>query len=137
MPISATSALGHEMRHTVASAQSIMVSVSYADESPLAFGYFEIRAMTDDALVQTGQTDAKGRLVFVPQATERYRVRVFSDDGHGIDIVVPVDAAGLATGLERPIFERYARAIAGVGLLLGLFGAIALLRCGRGHPKST
>jgi nickel transport protein len=128
-------ALGHEIAHRVERAEAVILTLSFADQTPLAFAYYEVRGQGDDALLQLGQTDAGGRLSFVPHADGEYRVRVFSDDGHGLDIVVPIDAAGLPTQSGSPIVERYARPVLGVGVLLGVFGVVALLRCGRRSPN--
>lgn len=128
-------ALGHEIAHRVERTEAVIVTLAFADQAPLAFAYYEVRARSDDALLQLGQTDAGGRLSFVPQAAGEYRVRIFSDDGHGLDIVVPIDATGLPMQQGRPVVERYAKPVLGVGVLLGAFGVLALLRCGRRSPN--
>jgi hypothetical protein len=51
---------------------------------------------------------------------------VFSEDGHGLDIALETGPGWTLAGAERPLFERYARVLVGVGVLLGIFGAISL-----------
>jgi nickel transport protein len=73
-----------------------------------------------------GRTDALGRLVFVPDRPGLWRVRVFSEDGHGADFTVETGPMGQVVTAERSLFDRYLRLIVGVAVILGLFGALRL-----------
>jgi hypothetical protein len=84
---------------------------------------------------QVGRTDRNGRIVFVPDRPGTWRVRAFSEDGHGVDETVAVDAvAGPRRGSPA---DRTSRIIAGLGIILGLFGGIALFYRRRGAGLRT
>ena len=79
-------------------------------------------------MFQSGRTDVLGRITFLPDQAGEWRVKVYSEDGHGVDLVLPLDEHSEASGMDQPLFTRYARIVAGVGIILGVFGLISLVR---------
>ena len=73
-----------------------------------------------------GRTDAQGRIAFLPDQAGKWRVKAISEDGHGLDLTLTTDAAAALAGSDKPFYERYGRIVAGVALILGLFGFISL-----------
>lgn len=118
-------ALAHELQHEVSQGQAVVIRLSYADGTPFAFEAYEIYAKDEKLPVQAGRTDAKGRIAFLPERAGAWRIKAYSEDGHGLDIALSTDAAGLVAS-DQPLYERYARILVGLGLILGLFGFISL-----------
>lgn len=93
-------AAAHHVRHEVARGEAVVVSLAYGDGSPLAYDRYDIFAEGAETPYQSGNTDAGGRIVFMPDRTCVWRVKVFSEDGHGADFTIeagPAKAAAAET----------------------------------------
>src|SRR5690606_33424790 len=98
----------------------------FPDDSKFSFESFEIRAPGDSAVFQKGRTDQLGRVALLPDRPGPWKVRVYSDDGHGADVTVEVASDRALRNYSRSLFDRYARAFTGAGFILGIFGLIQL-----------
>jgi nickel transport protein len=116
----------HDLQHSTTSAQAVVLRLTYTDAKPFAFEGYEVYRQGDKLPYQVGRTDAQGRVAFLPDRAGAWRVKVFSEDGHGLDIALSADAAAQVTATDKPVFERYGRIAVGVALILGLFGFISL-----------
>jgi nickel transport protein len=145
----------HHVHHQVTRGEAVVVALAYGNGSPLAFDRYEIFAGDGESPYQSGKTDAQGRMVFLPDHVGIWRVKVFSEDGHGADFsfeagpaaqevrepdaVEPADeAAGpdepalntwtpeVAAAEQKNFIERYALPVAGLGIIFGLFGLFSL-----------
>jgi nickel transport protein len=123
---SAAPAYGHEVLHQVARLEAVIVTLRYADGSPFAYEQYEVLPPSSATPFQTGRSDAAGRVVFLPDRPGDWRVKASSEDGHGIDLTVTVDAAGAAAAKPRSLWERSSRLVIGVALLFGIFGVFTL-----------
>ncbi len=120
-------AIAHQVLYDVSRGEAVIVALSYGDGSPLARERYDLYCDEEETPVQSGYTDAEGRVVFLPGREAIWRVRIFTDDGHGADFnfeagpstTVPVE-------LNKPLVERYAGLVAGVGIIFGVFGLLAL-----------
>ncbi|HZV53513.1 MAG TPA: hypothetical protein VFF82_01130 [Rhodocyclaceae bacterium] len=124
-----SSAGAHEVHHVVASTGAVMVSLNYADGSPFAYEKYELYSEGKDVPVQVGNTDAAGRVVFVPDMTKQWRLKAYSADGHGVDTrfdAPTVQSATPAADASEP--GRLWRLVTGLALLFGLFGLYQLFR---------
>jgi nickel transport protein len=119
-------ARAHDLQHQVETGPPMTLHFFFPDESKFSFENFEIMAPGDSMVFQKGRTDALGRVLLAPDRPGAWRVRVFSDDGHGADVTVDVDAARTLKTYSRSLFDRYSRAFAGAGFILGAFGFINL-----------
>lgn len=128
----------HEVDHAITREGAVVV---HLDEEgvPFARESYQVFRPGEDTPFQTGRTDAQGRLAFLPDRTGAWRVRAFSEDGHGVDLAVPVDRldAAPATGVAGGgIFSGAgARAwgiTAGVAAILVIFGGLWMLLRSRG-----
>jgi nickel transport protein len=127
----------HGMLHEAGSAEAIIVRFAYPGADPPVFEAYEVHAPGDEAPFQAGRTNALGELSFRPDRPGRWRVRVYTEDGHGTVVDLEVDEAG---GLD-PLVGGHAhehdlgqRVFAGLGYLLGAFGLLALWRARRARP---
>ncbi len=119
-------AWAHDLQYTVSEGQAVVVRLSYADDSPFAFEGYEIYPDGEKLPVQVGRTDARGRIAFLPEKAGRWRIQAMSEDGHGASFTLTTDAAAGVVGSDKPVYERYGRIVAGVALILGLFGFLSL-----------
>lgn len=116
----------HDLQYTTTSAQAVVLRLTYTDAKPFAFEGYEVYRQADKLPYQVGRTDGQGRVAFLPDRAGAWRVKVFSEDGHGLDVSLQTDAAAQVVAADKPVFERYGRIVAGVALILGLFGFISL-----------
>lgn len=116
----------HDLQHTVSGAQAVVIKMFYVDNTPFAFEGYEIYREGEKLPFQVGRTDGQGRIAFLPDRAATWRVKAFSEDGHGRDFKVSTDAAAQVSGSEKPAFERYGRIAVGVAVILGLFGILNL-----------
>lgn len=120
----------HEVHHRVEATGAVVVSLSYADGKPFAFEKYALYPAGQDMPVQVGNTDAAGRVSFLPGTTEKWRLQATSADGHGIDLEFTTPATAASTGMApaAPATEMPRWQLAGFGLALifGLFGLVQL-----------
>ena len=119
-------ALAHDLQYTVVGGQAVVIKLFYADNTPFTFEGYEIFRDGEKLPYQVGRTDSQGRIAFLPDRAADWRVKAFSEDGHGLDFKLSTDAAAALAGSEKPIFERYSRIFIGVAFILGLFGLLSL-----------
>lgn len=124
----------HDLQYTVAGGQAVVVKLFFVDNTPFTFESYEIYREGEKLPYQVGRTDSMGRIAFLPDRAATWRVKAFSEDGHGLDFKLSTDAAALLTGSEKPAYERYGRVVVGVALILGLFGALSLFVRKRHKP---
>jgi nickel transport protein len=125
-----TSVGAHELRHTITRSDAVIIELFYADSTPFDFHQYEVYRDGEDLPFQVGQTDALGRVVFVPDQEGTWRLRAFSEDGHGADFTfetdAETDAGGAAVQSDQPLIRRYTMIFVGVGIILGAFGVFSL-----------
>ncbi len=73
-----------------------------------------------------GRTDAAGRVVFLPDGHSDWRLRAFSDDGHGLDQHFEASAPAQPGTAPNDAAPDRTLAVLGGGLLLALFGLYQL-----------
>jgi nickel transport protein len=117
----------HEVHHAIAATNAVAMSLTYADGSPFAYEKYELYAEGKEVPVQVGNTDAAGRVVFIPGETKQWRLKAYSADGHGVDLRFesPAVQAGAAVTADAGP-GRATLALFGLGLILAAFGAYQL-----------
>jgi nickel transport protein len=130
----------HEVVHEVDRGRAVAVQVRHDDGAPLGDAAFEVFAPGEREVPHLmGRTDRRGWLAFVPDAPGSWRVRVFDDTGHGLDVAVEVTAAapGGPPAAAPGATARYVlRPIAGVVAIAAVFGALVLLQRRRAAPRA-
>lgn len=116
----------HEVRHRIEAAGAVVVSLSYADGQPFAYEKYALYPAGQDTPVQVGNTDAQGRIAFVPGAVKQWRLTATSADGHGVnqEFAAPATETRAATATES--LPRWLLAGFGLSLIFGLFGLFQL-----------
>lgn len=119
----------HEVHHTIAATNAVSIALNYADGSPFAYEKYELYPEGKDVPAQVGNTDAAGRVVFIPGDARQWRLKAFSADGHGVDLrfASPAAQGDAAVAIDAGVGpSRTALALLGLGLILALFGAYQL-----------
>lgn len=119
-------AWAHDLQYTVTGGQAVVVKLFFADNTAFSFETYEIYPEGEKLPVQVGRTDARGHIAFLPDKAGKWRIKVISEDGHGLDFTLATDAAAALADSDKPFYERYGRIVVGVALILGLFGFINL-----------
>lgn len=119
-------ARAHDLQHTVAQSTAVVVRIAYPDGRPFSFEAYEVLRTGGTVPVQVGRTDLDGRIAFAPGRPGEWRVKAYSEDGHGVDLTLTTTASGILAGADRTVYERYTRVLVGVGLILGVFGLLNL-----------
>jgi len=122
----ATPVQAHDLQYSVGGGQTVVIRTFYVDNSPFTFEGYEIYRDGEKLPYQVGRTDSQGRIAFLPDRADTWRIKATSEDGHGLDFKLSTDAAATLSGTEKPFFERYARIAVGVAVILGLFGFLNL-----------
>ncbi len=126
-------AAGHDLRYQTESGHAVIIHLSYGEDLPFSFESYEIRRQEDSWPYQSGRTDARGRIAFLPDSPGLWRVKAFSEDGHGVEFDLETGADQSITTEGKSLFERHGPMVAGVALILGLFGLLSLYA--RRKPK--
>ena len=115
----------HQLTHAVQTGTAVVVELRYGDGSPFGYEAAEVFRPGESVPFLAGRTDANGRLAFVPDRGGEWRVRAFSEDGHGADLTVAAGAGGVAApAVDDPgVLGRLA---VGLSLLFGAFGLWSL-----------
>lgn len=138
----------HGIHHKVTHGDTIVVELTHAGGAPFAGARYQVFRPGESGVFQSGVTDPRGRIAFVPDHEGGWRVRAFSEDGHGVDLVVeaapPPTPAGVSTGApadapadtaaDAPVEAtttdsrrgRGARIVMGVVAIFAIFGGVAL-----------
>ncbi len=143
-------ALAHDVQAVIAEGPPRQVTLTYGDGEPFAYEAFELRASgapLTDAPLQAGRTSETGVIVLEARPDEALalRLRAFSADGHGIDMLMPAPrraahpratpAAALTPAAT--VGERLARGAAGVGVIGALYGLWLVVRRRRRPATAT
>nr|WP_321267364.1 hypothetical protein [uncultured Sulfurimonas sp.] len=113
----------HNLNHNISQKQSIVISFSFAQEDDFSFQSYEVYAPNSEIPFAVGRTDALSRLSFLPNIQGKWRVKAFSEDGHGKVVEVEVDEQ-MQTKADANHTYTFEKALIGIMLLLGVFGLI-------------
>lgn len=126
----------HEVRYSITRGVAYILDFYYPDGTKFAFESYEIyKPSNEKSAYQVGRTDEHGVISFVPDTVGRWKVRAFSDDGHGTSVEVDITEDSVVKGRKIDFFERFAKPIFGTGLILILFSIIHLFVRRRSYAK--
>lgn len=87
------SAFAHEVQHEIRQARATVITLTFADGQPFGGEAFEAAPLGTGQPVLSGRTDPQGRAVILAEVPGSWRLRAWSDDGHGVDLRFEVAAA--------------------------------------------
>lgn len=131
--LASAGALAHGVDYHVDRTEAVVVRFSSDHEAVMADAGYRVFSPDGRTLFVQGRTDALGRAMFIPDAAGTWRVLLATDDGHGAEVEVIVDAGQVAVvDPDRSVrmggMDRLTATAAGVGYVLGLGGLLALWR---------
>ncbi|MBD3336609.1 MAG: ABC transporter permease [Candidatus Eisenbacteria bacterium] len=124
--LAAPAAGAHDLHYEVIDAPATTVRFQFGDGQPFSFEAYEVYAPGQDVPHQVGRTDSMGRLSFIPHQAGAWRIRVASEDGHGMSITLETDSVDPVVPAPSAGSDRTVRIVAGVGIVLGVFGIVSL-----------
>lgn len=129
-------AQAHEVHHRIDATGAVVVTLTYANGAPFAYEKYALTPVGQETPQQVGNTDALGRIAFLPGAMVQWRLVANSADGHGVNLefsapkttaaataTTTADTTAVATDITAP---RWLLAVFGLALLFGLFGLFQL-----------
>lgn len=122
----AACAQAHEVHHRVEATGAVVATLTYANGQPFAYEKYALTPAGQETPLQVGNTDAQGRIAFVPGAVKQWRLTATSADGHGVnqEFAAPATESRAATANES--LPRWLLAGFGLSLTFGLFGLFQL-----------
>lgn len=133
----ASQASAHALLYEVVEGEAVVVHLYFPGADKPWFEPYEVHAPGLEYPFQTGRINARGELSFRPDRSGQWRVRVFTEDGHGVVIDIEVDETRVVTaarGQAAHAHDYWLRVLAGLGALILVFGAWILWR--RRHAQS-
>ncbi|MBL39181.1 MAG: hypothetical protein CMP07_12310 [Xanthomonadales bacterium] len=130
-------ALAHGVDYRIERGEAVLVHFSSQHDGPMVGAGFRVFSPDGRRIFSSGNTDALGRAVFVPDQSGEWRVLMATEDGHGAEVEVHVEGGAEAAGPGRdrdsgvPVAGRIPATAAGIGYLFGLAGLLALWRLRR------
>lgn len=115
----------HEVNLTVEARRVTVLQLQYADGTPFAYEAYEVLAKDAQIPAQVGRTDAQGRIAFIADRAGTWRLKAWSEDGHGMSRefeVAPEDAVNRDAQPAAMGYARWQLVLLGAGWLLGVFG---------------
>jgi len=119
-------AVAHDLQHQIGEGAAVSVRLFFANGSDFAFESYEVYRAGDEIPFQVGRTDLQGRVVFLPDRAGTWRIKAFSEDGHGADFSFTTGARGGVRDANQPFLERHLRVVVGVSVIFGVFGLVNL-----------
>jgi nickel transport protein len=114
--------------HRVTTGTATVVLLKEEDGPVLAGARFEVYPPEGERPWSTGMTDGQGAVVFLPDRPGPWRVRVWSEEGHGADLTVEVGAAGRPLRVSQGADAKAWKVLAGVAILGAAFALAGLWR---------
>ena len=115
----------HQLSHEVQTGSAVIVELRYGDGSPFGYESAEVYRPAESIPFLAGRTDANGRLAFVPDRAGDWRIKAFSEDGHGGDFTVATTGEGGTRAPSAGLGTLGGLAV-GLSLLFGIFGLWSL-----------
>jgi len=125
----------HNLEHTISKEQSIVVSFSFGHEDDFSFQSYEVYAPDNLMPFAVGRTDAHSRVSFLPNTKGKWKIKVFSEDGHGKIMEIEVDE-NMQAQVDANTNNTFTKTLIGVMLLFGVFGLIYLKKRDKKNEKN-
>lgn len=134
----------HGVEHRIERGDALILTIRYSNGEPLAQASYSLYRGDAPAAVQTGRTDALGRVFFLDDDSDLpalWRIEVHARDGHGLKRELSLPPRPLASEVasapepapvvpvapEEPGPNKASLALFGFSLILGGFGLYQLL----------
>lgn len=116
----------HDVNYSISKGNAYIVDIYYGDGTKFSYENYEIYGPNEEVAFQVGRTDSWGRIVFMPDKKGRWKIKTFTEDGHGVSIMLDVEEAYSLSVKKLNFFERFAKPVFGIGILLTIFSILNL-----------
>ncbi len=113
----------HNLKHTLLWEESMILTLQFVKEGDFSFQSYEVYAPKTKIPFQVGRSDAHGKIVFLPDSSGKWRVKIFSEDGHGKIIEVDINKTNKGQTIVQNT-STVGRLLLGFVLLFSVFGVI-------------
>ncbi len=121
----------HEIRSQLLKNQkSVAISIEYSGGEKFSYESYEIFPPAANASTppfQTGRSDANGRILFLPDRPGTWKVRYFSKDGHGGEMLININGSGIAVVENTPLYLLFLKLTTGIAIIAGITGVLLFL----------
>lgn len=124
----------HEVRHHFSQQKASVVCLTYGDGSAFSYEQYELFFNDEEVPRQVGRTDAEGRITFLPHREGRWRMKAFSEDGHGVDLTIETGPSGTLAAAPATAVSHSRKLVTGISVIFGIFGLISLFLRRRPAP---
>jgi len=124
----------HEVVYEVHQTRATIIMLSYDDGEPFSGARYEAGPVDAEKPALTGTTDRTGRVVIFGDAPGRWKLRAFSEDGHGIALEFDRGAGSDAEPAPETVNSR-AAVPKWVGVVV-IFAVFAALRQAKRRVKA-
>ncbi|EQB39503.1 hypothetical protein M947_05775 [Sulfurimonas hongkongensis] len=131
----ATLLFSHNLEHTISKGQSVVVFFSFGHEDDFSFQSYEVYAPNAEIPFAVGRTDTHSRVSFLPNAAGEWRVKVFSEDGHGKIVEIEVDE-NMLVDIDANNNNTFIKTLIGIMILFGIFGLIYIKKKDKKNEKN-
>ncbi len=119
--------------------KALGVTITSANNLAIANANVTVYAPSASLPFVKGNTDINGNFAFVPDSHGKWRINVDVPSDHGShkkEFFIEVDKNFDIKSFEKMPLERYSKILNSLGILFGIFGVIALIKC-RKKTKDT
>ncbi len=121
----------HEVHLTKSSQAATVLELRYANNDAFAFEAYELFLPTEEIPEQVGRTNKNGQIIFLAGNTQKWRVKAYSKDGHGLDEMIEIDnVAPLGFTVNKSdakSLPRFLLFMIGLAVLLTIFSSLHFL----------
>lgn len=115
----------HEVNYSINQKNCYVIEVSYGDGTKFSYESYEIYKPGDEEKpFQVGRTDEGGRICFLPDREGKWKIKAFTEDGHGVNFSVEIRKGVNISVKKIDFFERFSKPVFGVGVLLIVFSIL-------------
>lgn len=110
---------------------AVSIRLSSANSIALSGANVQVFAPNETSVYTQGTTDLNGAFAFVPHKRGDWRVvfTVPSDHGdHKTSLNVKISKDYKLQDYSQPLFQRYSSLIGVLGILIGIFGILAIIK---------
>ena len=124
-------ALAHGISYNITRGQAVIINANFSASIPAKHAKVRIYQGESALAMQIAQTDENGKLAFLPPAPGNYRIEIASQSDHGehkSEFNVEIGDDFGVSKYDELAFAKYQGILSVIGILLGFFGIIALIK---------
>jgi len=121
-------AFAHNLEHSTTHQESIVVSYNFLGGGEFSYQDYEIYPPNKDIPYQVGRTNAESKIVFIPNQKGVWKIKAFSQDGHGKIITINVDKILQQKNVQASTIAQFIKPLVGLVVIFAIFGFIYLFK---------